>query len=150
MNSGRAVAGACGLALLLAMFLPWFGGEQLVELPGGQVVTAEDENSDAWQSFALIDLVLFATAVVALAYALTEFPPAIVATALGALAVALIFVRIAVPPDLDGLVGEVDGGVGRRIGAFLGLLAAAGVAAVGFLSGELESPRRSPERDRGA
>jgi hypothetical protein len=150
MNLGRAVAGASGLALLLVMFLPWFGGDQLVDLPGVGTVTAESENSDAWESFALIDLVLFAAAAVAISYALTELPPPIVLTVLGTVAVALVFIRIVSPPDLGDLVAGVDASVGRRIGVFLGLLAAGGVAAAGYLTGELESPRRSRQLDRGA
>ena len=143
MNLGRAVAGASGLALLLVMFLPWFGGEQVVELPNAGSFTAEAENNDAWESFALIDLILFATAAAAVSYALTELPPPIVLTVMGTLAVALVFFRIVSPPDLGDLVGSVESDVGRRIGAFLGLLAAGGVAASGYLTGELESPRRS-------
>ena len=150
MNLGRAVAGGSGLALLLFMFLPWFGGDRLVELPTAGVVTAEGESSDAWESFAVIDLILFATAAVAISYALTELPPPIVVTAAGALATALVVFRIVDPPSLNTLVGQVDSGVGRRIGVFLGLLASAGIAAGGYLTGELESAGRSRQLDRGA
>jgi hypothetical protein len=151
MTLGRAVAGASGLALMLVMFMPWFGGDQLVELPGVGEVSAEGENSSAWESFALIDLVLFAAAAVAVAYALTELPPPVVVTAMGTLAVALVLFRMISPPSLgEGLVGAVETSVGRRIGVFFGLLASAGMALGGYLTGELESAPKQRQPNRGA
>lgn len=122
LSQGEKIAGAAGVALLIVMFLPWYGS-------GGF-------NFNAWESFSYTDLILFLAGVSGLALALVAasdqelgLPVALstVVAALGALAVLLVLFRIFNTP------GEGNADVGRDIGIFLGLVAAAGVAYGGYL-----------------
>ena len=89
---GELLAGASGLLLLLAMFLPWFGVEATFTLPGaGEPVAVADTGRDAWESFALIDIVLALAATLAIAlvtWAAVSTPPP--ALALGVAAAAAV------------------------------------------------------------
>jgi hypothetical protein len=156
LTLGEAIAVVSGLALLVFMFLPWYGEEARVEIPGVQSFDADTGTRTAWQAFTLIDVLLFATAVVAVALPLAvvarvrsiDLPerPAPVIVAIGLFAALLIFYRLLDVPDteIDVSVGEVS--IGRRIGIFLGLIAAAGIAAGGYLTSmeRGQSPRRRP------
>jgi hypothetical protein len=138
LRTGELVAAVSGLALLIIMFLPWFGvdfgGGDVLEGLGVDVSLPEvSEDFNAWESFDFIDLVLFVTAVVAIglgvAAATSQQVNVPVATSaivagLGILATVLVIYRILDP------VGEAD----RRYGLFLGLLAAIGVAVGGWMS----------------
>jgi hypothetical protein len=101
--------GACGVALLVALFVPWF------------------EDADAWAAFSVLDLLLATVAaaaialpVIAAANAKSDAP--IAATALtalgGVLATILVLYRLADP------VGDGS----RRIGLYLGFGASLGIA----------------------
>ena len=128
-RTGALTAGAGGLLLLASMFLPWFALDVAVELPD-RFVNAEDARLNAWQAFSWIDLVLCASAALALAFALgrpNPLLPTAVAIA-GALCALLIVLRLLDPPDLGLVLPGDQTGVGRRIGAFFGLLGAAGMA----------------------
>jgi hypothetical protein len=103
------LVGICGLALLIALFVPWFDG------------------ADAWQAFTVIDLLLAlvgaAAAALPLIAASNAKPDApISATALTALggivATLLVLFRLLDPP----------GTASREVGLYLALLAAIGVA----------------------
>src|SRR4051812_50071631 len=79
---GELVVGASGLLLLLVMFLPWFGLDGRVRVPGAGVISIGAQNLSAWEAFGVIDVVLalaaaLAIAVVVVAY-LREPPPALV------------------------------------------------------------------------
>ena len=111
-------AGAAGLALLIVLFLPWYGasGTGVVSYgPGaGPHVTA-------WQAFSVVNVLLALAACVAIALLMvtaTASGPAkpvaftVIATVTSAIAVLLAFWRLLDPPDLA---------LGRRYGVWLGL-----------------------------
>jgi len=113
VNAPELLAGLCGLALLVDLFLPWFGG------------------ADAWEAFTIVDLLLALVGAAGVAlpviYATNSKPDApIAATAItvlgGALTTALVLFRVLDP------VGEG----GREVGLFLGLLTLAGLTAAGW------------------
>ncbi len=138
LNTGEKLAGVSGIALLLIMFIfDWFTYGEGSFSAGGS----------AWQTMELIRFILFLAAVAAIALAVVaanrttvDLPVALsaVTAGLGILSVVLILFRIISPPDFGlGEVAEAFGGeadVGRGIGVFLGLIAAAGVAAGGWLA----------------
>jgi hypothetical protein len=144
LRRGEAVAAASGLALFAVMFLPWFSEDAAVDAPGVPRFAAPQETLNAWQSFGLIDVLLFLVVLLAIAFALTRaaeaslpemsIPPALIVTVAGLFAVLLILYRLANPPDptIELSVGEPD--VGRRIGIVLGLLAASGISLGGYLT----------------
>jgi hypothetical protein len=152
LRTGELVAAVSGLALLIIMFLPWFGfdfggGEALEDLGVNVSVPEVSEDFNAWESFDFIDLVLFVTAVVAIglgvATAMSQTVNLPVATSaitagLGILATVLVIYRILDP------VGEAD----RKYGLFLGLIAAIGVAVGGWMSMQEEGTSFGAQADR--
>ena len=130
LSQGQMIAAVGGIALLVAMFLPWIGigGPSVPSgLPGG-VDTSTSEN--IWKGSTL-DIYLLITAVVAILPALMaltdsaeEFSFVSAATLLlGAVAVILVAAFLTVDfPD----------GADRKIGAFIGLAAAVVIAVGGF------------------
>jgi hypothetical protein len=120
LSLGELVGAVSGLGLLVSSFLPWY--------------SAGGDNATAWQSFGAIDLVMTAAAIAGLSVAIVvliglsvSYPVAgsAVTTLFGGLALILIAYRLINPP------GGAD--VGREIGAWLGLVAAAGVTLGGYL-----------------
>jgi hypothetical protein len=131
LASGELVGAISGLGLLLTSFLPWYSA-------GGEEVTA-------WQAFSVVDLAMAAAAVAALSVGTVvlarlsvSYPIAgSAATAgFGGLALVLIAYRLINPPGS----GEVD----REIGAWLGLIAAAGITLGGYLGLQEPRPLNSP------
>jgi hypothetical protein len=132
---GQLIAAVGAAALLVAMFLPWIGvsGPSLpsgVSLPPGVSDTVGDTSENVWKGPTL-DIYLLITAIVALLPALLaltdsaeEFSFVSAATfLLGVVAVILIAAYLTVDfPD----------GADRKIGAFIGLAAAAVIAFGGF------------------
>lgn len=142
LSMGEKVAVASGLALCIFMLFPWYG----VDLGYGTV------NENAWSAFAFIDLLLFLVAAIAVAIPLARasevlpanptLPPAQLVTAAGALAVLLVLFRIVdLPVDRDAVIAS-----GRKIGVFLGLLAATGIAFGGYSA--MSEPRSRRVRRR--
>ena len=116
--------------MLVSSFLPWY--------------SAGGENATAWQAFSVTDLVLAATAIVAMSVGIVvlgrfsvSYPVAgsSVAMGFGGLALLLIVYRLINPPGSD----DVD----REIGAWLGLVAAAGIAWGGWLGMQERTPVRA-------
>jgi hypothetical protein len=132
------VAGASALALLIFMFFPWYGLS--AEVPGAGDVSGA--NANAWEAFSFIDILLFLVILIAIGLVAARAagsmpaglpaPPGMIVAAAGALAVLLILFRLISTPggDAEGFGVEVD--IGRKIGAFLGLLAAGGIAFGGW------------------
>jgi hypothetical protein len=123
--------------LLVASFLPWYSA-------GGQDATA-------WQAFSVIDLVMAAAAVAGLSVGIVvvgrlsvSYPSAgsSVTALLGVIAFACIVFRLIDPPG--------GGDVSREVGAWLGLVAAAGVAWGGYLGMQEIRPRRERPRQYSA
>lgn len=128
VSFGETIAAVSGFLLILFMFLPWFG----VDL-GFQTV-----NANFWEVSGFLDIVLFLVGVIAIGAAVAQAagampanlpaPAGMIVLAAGALAVLIVVFRLLVPPD--GGVDDLD--LGRKIGIFLGLIAAAGVTFGGY------------------
>jgi hypothetical protein len=135
LSQGQLIAAVAAVVLLVAMFLPWIGvsGPSLpsgIQLPPGATSVAGSTSDNVWKGSTL-DIYLLITAVVAMLPALLaltdsseEFSFVSAATfLLGVVAVILIAAFLTVDfPD----------GADRKIGAFIGLVAALGVAFGGF------------------
>jgi hypothetical protein len=130
LSQGQMIAAVGGVALLVAMFLPWIGssGPSLPSGFPGSVDTSTSEN--VWKGSSL-DVYLLITGVVALLPALLALTDAAeefsfvsaAAFLLGVVAVILVIVFLTV--DFP------DGGE-RKLGAFIGLGAAVVIAVGGF------------------
>jgi hypothetical protein len=135
LSQGQMIAAIAGVALLVAMFLPWIGvsGPSLpsgVTLPPGVSGAAGDTSENVWKG-STVDIYLLITVIVAVVPALLaltdsseEFSFVSAATfLLGAVAVILVAAWLTIDfPD----------GAERKIGAFIGLAAAAAIAFGGF------------------
>jgi hypothetical protein len=122
LRAGEWIAGAGGLALLVTLFLPWYG--------------AGPFDVSAWEAFSVLDVVLALLALVPLALVAlqaTRRSPALpvafstFTVLAGALATLLILYRIANQPGPNELVSV-------KPGAWLGLLAAVAVTVGGWRS----------------
>lgn len=153
ISFGEMVAAASGVGLLLFMFFPWYGfGGKSVEVPGSGTISTPGADVNAWEALSFIDLVLFLVAALAIALAVARAadampsglpaPPATIVLAAGGLAVLLVLYRIFdVPvPDIEGFEN------GRKIGIFLALLAAGGIAFGGYTAMNERASRSSRRR----
>jgi hypothetical protein len=139
LTRGEQVAAIAGIALLVIMFLPWFGfggvaDEAIEQVQDLGFATDVETSLNAWESFGVIDLVLLLTVIAAVGVALAAMMAQTVAmpiaasaitAGLGILSTVLVAYRLLDPP-FDG--------ADRKFGAFLGLIAAAGVAYGGWLA----------------
>ncbi len=131
LRFGDWVMGIGGLAVLVVMLIDWYEVPNLV-LRGDIELTTGDVGLNAWESFAVNDVILALAAVMALtAVVLTVAQPtAAVPLALSSLttlvaivALVLVTIRVIWTPDLEGV--DTD----RTTGAWLGLVATATLAA---------------------
>lgn len=130
LSTGEKIAGGSAVLLFIFMFFDWFK----VSIDSGDNLVSFSVGGSAWEAFSYTDLFLMLTIVVAVAVAVIRLSDALVeppvslnavAAVLGAVSVLLIIYRIIDPPgDTGGLPG-VD--ISPAIGAFLGLIAAAGL-----------------------
>lgn len=137
VSFGEMVAAASGLALFIFMFLPWYG--MSVE---GVPDVGDTPTFNAWEAFDLIDIVLLLVAAIAVAVAVLRAadsmpelpaPAGTIVMGAGLVAVALIAFRILVTPGEDSAqFFGVEIEFTRRIGLFLGLAAAGGIAYGGY------------------
>ncbi len=138
LSTGEKVSAVSAILLFIFMFFDWFGAK-VSGVPGfsGSI---EGGGGSAWDALDVIPLFLMLAIVVALAVAVIRLtdadlePPvsmnAIVA-GLGGLAVLLILYRIVDPPGSDAIAGvSVD--ITLKLGIFLSLIAAAGIAYGGY------------------
>ncbi len=152
LTQGEKIAGVSGIALILIMFIfKWFGLKAGI---GG--FTAEGSRN-AWGSYGFIDIVLFVTVAAAIGLALisaseTEvgLPVAAsaVVTGLGVLSVVLIVISIISPPDFGLDLSGTGVDQTRKIGVWLGLIAAIGVAYGGWRAMQEEGTSFGEEPDR--
>jgi hypothetical protein len=151
LTQGEKIAGVSGIALILIMFIfKWFG------LKAGVAGFSVEGSRNAWGSYGFIDIVLFITVVAAVGLALisaseTEvgLPVALsaVVAGLGVLSVVLIVISIISPPDFG--AGDISGiDHTRKIGVWLGLIAAIGVAYGGWRAMQEEGTSFGGEADR--
>ena len=136
ISFGEMVAGASGLALFIFMFFPWYGLKTEVEGLGD----VEGVNGNAWEFFSIIDIILLLVALRAVGMAVARAagampadlpaPAGTIVAVAGALALLLILFRLISAPDPDITGDAVD--LSRKVGVFLGLIAAAGITFGGF------------------
>jgi hypothetical protein len=136
LSTGEKIAGGSAVLLFIFMFFDWFK----VEVSGGGFVGGS-LGGNAWEWFSWIDLLMLLTVIVALAVVVIRLSDAIfeppvslnaVVAILGGLSVLLVLYRIIDPPGASESFGGVSVDVGRQIGVFLGLLAAAGITYGGY------------------
>jgi hypothetical protein len=136
LRPGDWLAAIAGVALLVALSLPWYS----VTGPVSRELTG-------WQAFAVIDILLALAALEAVALGVTTAvrrTPAVpvglgVTTALsGALATLLVLVRVLDPPGSNAVLDVAAG-------AWIALVAAAGVTAGAWLSIADERNRGVPD-----
>jgi hypothetical protein len=133
LRAGEWIAGISGLVLLVALFVPWYGGEAATPPPAGWTAYAPLEDGAAsltgWQSLGALDVVLAVVALSALAIpvvtALQRVPAVPLAhqsltTLAGMLGVVLVLIRVLNMPDWA---------VGREWGLWLAFGATFGIAA---------------------
>jgi uncharacterized membrane protein YhaH (DUF805 family) len=130
LSTGEKIAGGSAVLLFIFMFFDWFK----VDIDSGDGLFSLSVGGSAWEAFSYTDLFLLLTIIVVVAVviirlsdALVEPPVSLnaVAAVLGAVSVLLIIYRIIDPPGDTGGVPGVD--ISPTIGAFLGLIAAAGI-----------------------
>lgn len=146
LRTGEKIAGASGVALLLIMFIfDWFTVDAGFGVSFG---------GNAWDTMELIRFILLLTALAGIALAVIKatqsdvgMPVALsaIAAGLGGLSVLLVLFRIISPPD--GGAGDLLD-IGRGIGVFLGLIAAAGVAYGGWVAMQEEGTSFGDQADR--
>jgi hypothetical protein len=126
LRRGELVGALSGLGLLVVSFLPWY--------------SAGGEDATAWQAFSVVDLVMAAAAAAALSVGIAvifhvsvSYPVAgsSVTALFGLIALICVIVRLIDPPG--------SGEVSREVGAWLGLVAVAGVAWGGYVG--MQEPR---------
>jgi len=124
LRFGDWVMGLGGLAVLGVMFLDWYG-------PPDELLYAPEElHWNAWEAFAVNDVILALAALLAIAAAVMTVvhPTAAVPLALASLAgivsllaLVLVMIRVIWPPDV--FPDEVPLETARETGAWLGLVA---------------------------
>ena len=147
LRTGEKIAGISGVALLIIMFLSWWGapGEvgELADLTGIEV----DTSANAWQLADFLDLIWALTALAGIALAVMaasatrpDMPIAMsaITAGLGILSTVTILYRlIDTPYDAS-----------RKYGVFLGLIAAAAIAYGGWRAMEEEGTSFGDQADR--
>ena len=133
LSWGEWLAGASGVLMIVALFLPWYSA-------GGQSV-------DAWESMAVNDVILFVAAVLSISAAfivglrrMTNISVATTSLALLPAAIGLVVTvwRLISPaPPID---------VSLDIGAWLGLVAAIGIMVGAWAGANDEGPGRRGAR----
>ena len=138
VSFGEMIAAAGGVALLVLMFLPWFGGR----LSG--IAPARVATHTGWESFATLPkflLVLAAVLPVAVAVAqMRDSLPALpigqgeMVIAAGSVAFLIVVLRLLDPPGvIEVAIPNVEVDPSRKPAAYLALAAAGVIAYGGFL-----------------
>jgi hypothetical protein len=139
LSRGEAFAASSALALLVVMFFDWYGSEVSGQV-GDIAYAGVSSGGSPWVSLGWILPVLLLAIALALGAALLRLlgsswepaiPPSVAVAVLGGLSTLLILFRVLVPPGL-GSVGGITIRATLELGAFLGLLAAAGIAYGGY------------------
>ena len=138
LSTGEKVSAVSAVLLFIFMFFDWFGAK--VSGVAGFSGNVPGATADAWQAFDVIDIILLIAIVAAVGVAVmrltdADFEPRVsvntIVAALGALAVVLIIYRMIDPPGGESVAGvSID--ITLKLGIFLGLIAAAGIAYGGY------------------
>jgi hypothetical protein len=132
LTTGDMIAGVGGIALLISLFLPWYGVS--VDIAG----FSASESGSGWEVLGFIDILLFLISIAAIAVVVAraagalpdDLPAPVILLGLGALAVLLVLYRIIdIPTDGD-VPDQVD--LSRKVGIFIALIGAAAVACGGW------------------
>jgi hypothetical protein len=135
LSTGDLVAGVSGIALVIVLFLPWYGVD--VSVAG----FSASESVNAWEAMSFIDILLFLVALVAIGVPVAratgslpdDVPGSVILLGAGALGLLLVVWRVIdIPaPDVPTIAKDsVD--FGRKVGLFLGLIATAGITYGGW------------------
>jgi hypothetical protein len=145
LRTGERIAGIAGVALLIIMFLNWWGAPE-IEIEGLGTVGGVG-SANAWEAADVLDILWALAAISGIALAVmaatssqVNLPVAMsaITAGLGGLATLFILIRIIDPPfDAD-----------REYGVFLGLIAAAGIAYGGWVAMQEEGTSFSAQADR--
>lgn len=137
LSTGEKIAGGSAVLLFIFMFFDWFKAE----VSGGNGFFTASVGGSAWEAFSWIDLLMLLTVVVAVAVAVIRISDAIVeppfsinaaVAILGGLSVLFILYRIIDPPGAGDEFAGVSIDISPTVGAFLGLIAAAGITYGGY------------------
>jgi hypothetical protein len=156
LTQGEKIAAVSGVALILIMLIfKWFGVEATGEF-GALSATVDVDSRGAFGSYGFIDIVLVITVAAAIGLALisasqTEVGLPVAASAivagLGVLSVVLVVISILSPPEFLDVSGDgID--YTRKIGVWLGLIAAIGVAYGGWRAMQEEGTSFGEEANR--
>jgi hypothetical protein len=152
LGRGEMIAAISGAALFIIMFLPWWGApgaaSELIEQAQSLGLAEDvDTSANAWQLLSFIDIVLFVTVIVAVAFGVTAamsqdvaLPVAAsaITAGLGILSLILVAYRLLdTPYDAS-----------RKFGVFLGLIATAGIAYGGWIGMQEEGTSFGDQVDR--
>ena len=141
LSMGDRIAGGSAFALLIIMFLPWYGAKAQIGGSGsGSGDVSVSRNANAWDAFSSIDIVLLLVILVVVALVAARaanalpagVPAPVIIVGAGMLAAALVAYRLLDLPGESGGTLGVTVEITRQIGVFLGLLAAAAVAFGGY------------------
>jgi hypothetical protein len=149
LGRGELIAAVSGAALFIIMFLPWFGYDfgSAGDVAENLGVSVPDANFNAWESFGFIDIVLFVTVIVAVAFGVAAamardvtLPVAAsaITAGLGILSLVLVAYRLLDTPSESS----------RKFGLFLGLIATAGIAYGGWVGMQEEGTSFGDQVDR--
>ncbi|HET6570401.1 MAG TPA: hypothetical protein VFG58_02820 [Solirubrobacterales bacterium] len=139
LSIGERISAASAVLLFVAMFLDWFGAEVSGVAGFSGSIEGGGGGASAWDALDAIPAFLMLAIVLALGVALVRLTDADLelsislnafVAAAGALAFLLILYRIVFPPDF-GIPG-VAADTTLKLGVFLGLVAAAGIAYGGW------------------
>lgn len=125
---GYLVAGAGAVLVAVALFLSWY--RSFWESGRIRGLTTDPVEANAWEAFAVVDVLLASTALIVLVLAgvglVRRDPRGLVAVAvLAALAAALIAYRLVKPPELQPPpTGTAEFHASRQLGAYLGFAGA--------------------------
>jgi hypothetical protein len=155
LSTGEKISAAAAFILFASMFLDWFGAK-VAGVPGfSGSIEGSGGGASAWDALEVIPVFLMLAIVLALGVALVRLTDADLelsislnafVAAAGALAVLLILYRILFPPGF-GIPGvAVD--TTLRLGIFIGLIAAAGIAYGGWSAMREEGLTFSDAADR--
>ena len=127
LRVGEWIVGACGVLLLITLFLPWYG----------------DPSSTAWESFTVLDLILALLALAAISVPIVTAMQRVPAVPLALESLAALFALVAVVLVLIRVLNLPGDAHGREVGLWLGLIATLGITGGGLVA--MRDERRSPQ-----
>jgi hypothetical protein len=126
LRVGDWIVGACGLLLLVALFLPWYG----------------EPSRTAWEAFTVLDIIFLLLALAAVAVPVVTATQRVPAMPLATESLTALFGVIGLVLVLIRVLNLPGDASGREIGLWLGLVAAVGIVAGGMVG--IRDERRPP------